>query len=118
MAHEENVRTEHTVLGFGLGLMTGITVGIGVGMLLAPREGAVLRRQLGEQTKRLRDDATAIGRNVSSATSQLAEQGTDLARRVRVAAGEGIREARRHMETGHESPRATLTGVEGLAEPF
>lgn len=118
MTHEVNTGAEHTVLGFGIGLLTGIAVGVGVGMLLAPKEGQALRRQIGEQAKRLRDDATAIGRSVGSTTSQLAEQGADFARRVRVAADEGMREARRHMESGRAAERASLTGVEGLAEPL
>src|SRR5690606_34256215 len=41
--------------GFMLGLMAGAVLGVGLGMLLAPKKGAALRGQLGDQASRLRD---------------------------------------------------------------
>lgn len=59
MAYEyDRFDDEGTGGGFMLGLIAGVALGAGLGMLLAPKPGAELRGQLGDQASRLRDRAT------------------------------------------------------------
>jgi gas vesicle protein len=90
-------------IGFGLGLAAGLVLGVGVGLLLAPKDGAALRRDLADGARRLRENAEGIGRDVSRSARGMAEHGGEFASRVRSAASEGLREARRHMEHVEES---------------
>ncbi len=85
-------------IGFGLGLAAGVLLGVGVGLLMAPKEGAALRRDLADRARRLREDAEGFGRDMGNSAKGAAEQGSEFASRVRTAATEGLREARRHME--------------------
>jgi gas vesicle protein len=48
-----------TDAGFAVGIITGVLVGAGMALLLAPKSGAALREDLGESWSVLRD---AIGR--------------------------------------------------------
>ena len=43
--------------GFMMGLIAGAVLGVGLGMLLAPRAGSELRGQLGDTASKLRDRA-------------------------------------------------------------
>ena len=90
-------------IGFGLGLAAGWVLGVGVGLLMAPKEGAALRRDLADRARRLREEAEGFGRDMSRSAKGMAEQGTEFASRVRTAASEGLREARRHMNDAEES---------------
>ena len=73
--------------GFVMGLIAGAVLGVGLGMLLAPKAGADLRSQLGDTATRLRDRAaegyTAASSKVADASSRVA----DLYNRKTGAAG-------------------------------
>ena len=90
-------------IGFGLGLAAGLVLGVGVGLLMAPKEGAALRRDIADRARRLREEAEGFGRDMSRSAKGMAEQGGEFASRVRTAASEGLREARRHMNDAEES---------------
>ena len=90
-------------IGFGLGLAAGMVLGVGVGLLMAPKEGAALRRDIADRARRLREEAEGFGRDMSRSAKGMAEQGGEFASRVRTAASEGLREARRHMNDAEES---------------
>ena len=90
-------------IGFGLGLAAGMVLGVGVGLLMAPKEGAALRRDIADRARRLREEAEGFGRDMSRSAKGMAEQGGEFASRVRTAASEGLREARRHMNDADES---------------
>ena len=90
-------------IGFGLGLAAGMVLGVGVGLMMAPKEGAALRRDIADRARRLREEAEGFGRDMSRSAKGMAEQGGEFASRVRTAASEGLREARRHMNDAEES---------------
>jgi gas vesicle protein len=90
-------------IGFGLGLAAGLVLGVGVGLLMAPKEGAALRRDIVDRARRLREEAEGFGRDMGRSAKGMAEHGSEFASRVRTAASEGLREARRHMEHAEES---------------
>jgi gas vesicle protein len=83
-------------LAFGLGLLTGAALGVGLGLLFAPREGAALRRDIGRRAHDLRDQAGERLDHATEAADELLDRGRDLAQRARTAVATGIREARRH----------------------
>ena len=90
-------------IGFGLGLAAGLVLGVGVGLLMAPKEGAALRRDIADRARRFREDAEGFSRDMGRSAKDMAEQGSEFASRVRMAASEGLREARRHMDHAEES---------------
>lgn len=108
---------DRSAIGFGVGLVLGMAVGVGIGVLVAPKDGASSRRELGARARRLCDDAALLTREAGDAASVLAAEGTELAKRVRSAANEGVREARRHIAAAREPDRSALAGVDGLSDP-
>ena len=44
-------------VAFGLGLLAGAAIGIGIGLLFAPKEGTALRRDIARRARDLRDEA-------------------------------------------------------------
>ena len=62
---------------FLMGLIAGAVLGAGIGMLLAPKAGSELRKDLGDTASRLRDRAaegyTAASSRVADASSRVAE---------------------------------------------
>ena len=103
---DDRDRPSRMALGLGIGL-AGMAVGVGMGMLFAPKEGAAIRRDIRTGAKRLRHEA-----------NELSEHGAEFASRLRTAAREGVREARRHIAVNNAPRRSDLAGVAGLAEPF
>ena len=61
---------------FVMGLVAGAVIGVGLGMLLAPKPGSELRSQLGETATRLRDRAAE---GYSAASSRVADASTRVA---------------------------------------
>jgi len=80
--------------GFMMGLLTGTVLGAGLGMLLAPKAGAELRGQLGEQARNLGNAANEQYRKVSESASGWADKGRDFANQAREAVSRGADEAR------------------------
>ncbi len=86
------MRTEHEHGGhdFLYGLMAGAAIGAAIGLLLAPKTGAELRRQLGESAERFRKQADETYRRAATAVDDLVGQG----RRAAQAGREKFDEAR------------------------
>lgn len=112
MAHD-NGNGSNTALGFTIGLVAGAVLGVGLALLLAPKEGEALRRELGERVKKLKDDAMDTYRQAADVAAEWAEEGADVAERVRTAANDGLREVRRHAAG---VPGSGGAGAEGTAE--
>jgi gas vesicle protein len=83
-------------LAFGLGLLAGAAIGIGLGLLFAPKEGAALRRDVARRARDLRNEAGERIERVTEAADGLVDRGRDVAERARSAVNTGILEARRY----------------------
>jgi gas vesicle protein len=104
--------------GFVIGLLTGTALGIGLGMLFAPKAGAELRGQLSEQAGALANQAQDGYRKVTQNAGQWAEKsketagewaerGKDMYGKVREAVSRGAEEA----ETSVREAAATAAGA-------
>lgn len=91
--------------GFMMGLLTGTVIGAGIGMLLAPKAGADLRGELGEQARnigtkateqyrRASETATEQYRRASDTATAWAEKGRDVVNQAREVVTRGVDEAR------------------------
>jgi gas vesicle protein len=80
--------------GFMMGLLTGTVLGAGLGMLLAPKGGAELRGQLGEQARHLANTASEQYRRASEAASGWAERGREAMGQSREGVGRGSEQGR------------------------
>jgi gas vesicle protein len=80
--------------GFVMGLLTGAVLGAGIGMLLAPKAGAELRGQLGEQARNIGNKASEQYRKASESASGWADRGRDFVNQARDAVARGAEEAR------------------------
>ena len=92
---------------FLMGLLAGAVVGVGLGMLFAPKAGAELRNQLADQANALADQAQQGYHKVAENAGQWAqkgketadewtERGKDLYGKAREAASRGADEAQRY----------------------
>src|SRR5262245_52564612 len=105
---------EHGGHPLAFGLLAGTAVGVGVGLLLAPRKGSETRKQVGEQLAHARDacatsyhwakdtagDLAHRGRHAYDATSELVVNGAHETRRyVRDVADAVTMKSRRHEAT-------------------
>jgi gas vesicle protein len=93
---------------FLVGLLTGAVVGVGLGMLLAPKAGSELRNQLSDQTGALANQAQEGYRKATESAGQWAEKGKqaagewaergkDLYGKAREAVTQGADEAQQHV---------------------
>ncbi|OFW13454.1 MAG: hypothetical protein A3F70_11250 [Acidobacteria bacterium RIFCSPLOWO2_12_FULL_67_14] len=80
--------------GFIMGLLAGTVLGAGLGILLAPKAGADLRGQLGEQARNVGSKASEQYRRASETASGWAERGRDMVNQARDAVARGAEEAR------------------------
>lgn len=64
---------------FVMGLLTGTVLGVGLGMLFAPRAGSELRNQLSEQADALANQAQEGYRKATENADQWAEKGKEAA---------------------------------------
>jgi gas vesicle protein len=86
-------------IAFGVGLLAGVVIGAGLGMLLAPKDGAALRRDIARRARDLQDDAAERLERATGVVDDLTAKGRDVAQRARTAVATGVREARRHAST-------------------
>ena len=91
-----NSGTGFSGAAFALGLLAGAAIGVGLGLLFAPKEGAALRRDIAKRARDLGEDAGQQIDRVTEAADELVERGRDVAQRTRRAVSTGIREARRY----------------------
>jgi gas vesicle protein len=89
---------------FLMGLLAGTVLGAGLGMLFAPKPGAELRSQLGEQTGRLRSTANDAYSQASEKVHQMVDRGREAYDRARTGAQE---------TTGGGSTMGSGTGTTG-----
>jgi gas vesicle protein len=68
---------------FLMGLLAGTVLGAGLGMLFAPKSGAELRSQIGDQAGRLRGMANDTYSQASDKLSQMVDRGRDAYDRAR-----------------------------------
>jgi gas vesicle protein len=80
--------------GFMMGLLAGTVIGAGIGMLLAPKAGADLRGEIGEQARNMGTKASEQYRRASETATGWAEKGRDVVNQAREAVNRGVDEAR------------------------
>ena len=97
-------REEQPGASFMLGIMTGALIGAGVALLFAPKPGAEMRQQLGEQYRGLADRVGESTQNLRQSARELREQGRERVQQL----------------TGQLSDRATAAAerVSDAAERF
>ena len=95
-------------LSFGLGLVAGAAIGVGLGFLFAPKSGAALRRDIARRAREIQDDAADQYDRASDAAHDLAGRGREAARHARTAVATGIREARRYANDIADTAADTL----------
>ena len=97
-------REEQSGASFMLGIMTGALIGAGVALLFAPKPGAEMRQQLGEQYRGLADRVGESTQNLRQSARELREQGRERVQQL----------------TGQLSDRATTAAerVSTAAERF
>ena len=76
-------RSEGNGSSFMMGLFTGTLIGAGIGLLLAPKAGSELRRQLKTRAGKLADSAEAGYRRAADAASDIADRGREMVGRGR-----------------------------------
>ena len=82
-------------LAFALGVLSGAAIGVALGLLFAPKDGAAMRHDIARRSRDLRNDAGGQLDRMTAAADDLVERGRDVAQRARTAVSTGIREARR-----------------------
>ncbi len=100
--------------GFMMGLLTGTVIGAGIGMLLAPKAGADLRGELGEQARNVGTKASEQYRRASETATGWAEKGREAVNQAREVVTRGVDEARGYAggTTGGDSGTGS-TGTPG-----
>jgi gas vesicle protein len=96
--------------GFMMGLLAGTVLGAGLGMLLAPKAGAELRGQIGEQARNLGSKASEQYRRASETASSWAGRGRDIVNQARDAVQRGAEEARNYAGSTGSSYNTGTTG--------
>src|SRR5690242_1578442 len=84
------------VSAFAAGLIAGAAIGVGLGLLFAPKSGAALRRDVARRARDLQDAASDQYERASDTAGEWASRGRDAADRAKSAVATGIREARRY----------------------
>ena len=72
---------------FLMGLLAGTVLGAGLGMLFAPKAGAEIRSQLGEQAGKLRSTANDTYQQATEKVSQMVDRGREAYDRARGSSG-------------------------------
>ncbi len=80
--------------GFMMGLLVGTAIGAAVGLLLAPRSGAEMRRTLADSAEKFRQRANDTYSEASSTVSGLVDKGRKAARAGRERVESAVDEAR------------------------
>jgi gas vesicle protein len=118
MAYEyDRLEREDGSGSFLMGLLAGTVLGAGLGMLFAPKTGAELRGQLGEQAGRLRTTAADGYQQASEKVSQGYQQATEKVSQI-VDRGKEAYDRARTTGTGtspSSGPGTTSTSGGGTA---
>jgi gas vesicle protein len=94
MAEYDRYETEGNGAGFMMGLLAGTVLGAGLGMLLAPKAGADLRGQIGQQAREIGNRASEQYRRATETAGGWAERGREVVGQAREAVSRGAEEAR------------------------
>lgn len=94
---------------FMLGLMAGTAIGAGIALLLAPREGAVMRRELADGAHKIGEQLSHGTETVRQTARQVADKTTELLDRGRSAYREASGEARQAADDVSEGVRDAAT---------
>ena len=97
MADNDRYDTEGSGAGFMMGLVAGTVLGAGLGMLLAPRAGADLRGQIGQQAREFGNRASEQYHRATQTASDWAERGREMVGQAREAVSHGAEEARGYV---------------------
>ncbi len=108
----DRYETENGGSGFMMGLLTGTVLGAGLGMLLAPKAGAEIRNQIGEQARTVGTKASEQYRRASEVATEWAEKGREAVTQARDAVHKGAEEAR-----GYASGTTGSTSSFGSSTP-
>jgi len=109
----DGFENEHGGGSFVIGLLTGTVLGAGLGMLFAPKSGAVLRDQISEQAGKVAETASDGYRRASEAATDLADRGRDMYGKARDAVSRGTEEARAAvLRTADDARVAVAQGAE------
>lgn len=84
--------------GFITGMLVGTAVGAAIGLLLAPKTGAEMRRTIASSADKLRQRAGETYSQASSAVGDLVEKGRSAVRQGRDRVESAIDEARNAYE--------------------
>ena len=96
---------------FMLGLLAGAVLGVGLGMLLAPKSGAELREDLNERGRDLGHKASERYRKAAESATGLAEKGRELAEKVRDTASRGVAEVKSYADAVSHGPSGPNGGT-------
>jgi gas vesicle protein len=96
---------------FVMGLVAGTLLGVGLGMLFAPKSGAALRRQLRRRAGALADQAQDGYRNATDNVGQWVEKGTDAAAELSDRGKEVYGKARAAVEHGADEAQKLARGA-------
>ncbi len=66
----------------GLAFATGLIVGVGTGLLLAPQSGARTRRQIGGMVDDFREDATHLAGEAKQAVGEAVDGAIERGKRI------------------------------------
>lgn len=110
---DDRYDTEGGGAGFVMGLLAGTVLGAGLGMLLAPKAGADLRGQIGQQARDIGTRASEQYRRASQAATGWAERGREVVNQAREAVSRGAEEARGYAGATTGGSYTTGTPTEG-----
>jgi gas vesicle protein len=123
MAYEyDRLEREEGGGSFLMGLLAGTVLGAGLGMLFAPKAGSDLRRDLSEQTGRLRSTANDAYAQASEKVSQMVDRGRDAYERARGGAGSTTAGTQKPSGTDYRTDAdytgsTSGTGTSGVGTP-
>lgn len=95
--------------GFLVGLLSGVAVGIGIGMLFAPRSGSELRQDLARSANDLQRAASDTLNQASSKVRQATESASSQASGAFSGARESWNEMRDETKAGSTTTGATTS---------
>jgi gas vesicle protein len=82
---------------FAYGALAGAAVGVGVGLLVAPRKGSELRHELGNQLAHAKTSCASGLNRAKDKVSDWSHKGGDAYRTTRKAVGTGAHKTRRYL---------------------
>jgi gas vesicle protein len=112
MSYDE-LDDRHGGASFLLGFIAGSVLGAGLALLLAPRSGEEIRREMAERAERLSKRAASEYEAASARVTHLAERGKDA---YRTAADKARKYAERGRDDAHDLAEQAHEAVEDVRE--